>query len=116
MARLSFLTVSCAEAAILIAIFDMRIIATLTYRSFTMEKAIQLKVRKDLDPHQQLTVIKLKGSLISKGYTQIIHILDQDEEYHLNTFETDLEKRGEARQYITAFIDQENLADAITLK
>lgn len=111
-----FLTVPGAAAAVLIAIFDRRITTTLTYRSFTMEKAIQLKVRKDLDPHQQLTVIKLKGSLISKGYTEIIHILDQDEEYHLNTFETDLEKRGEARQYITAFIDQENLADAITLK
>jgi hypothetical protein len=45
-----------------------------------MEKTIQLKVRKDLDPYQQHTVLKLKGSLISKGYTQIIHILDQDEE------------------------------------
>lgn len=81
-----------------------------------MEKAIQLKVRKDLDPRQQLTVIKLKGSLISKGYTEIIHILDQDEEYHINTFETDSEKRNEVQQYIAAFIDQENLLDTISLQ
>jgi hypothetical protein len=81
-----------------------------------MEKAIQLKVRKDLDARQQLTFIKLKGSLISKGYTEIIHILDQDDEYHINTFETDSDKRNEVQQYIAAFIDQENLVDTITLK
>ncbi|SHH71797.1 hypothetical protein [Flavobacterium johnsoniae] len=81
-----------------------------------MEKAIQLKVRKDLDARQQLTVIKLKGNLISKGYTEIIHILDQDYEYHINTFETDSDKRNEVQQYIAAFIDQENLVDTITLK
>ncbi|KAF2339556.1 MULTISPECIES: hypothetical protein [Flavobacterium] len=81
-----------------------------------MEKAIQLKVRKDLDAHQQHTILKLKGSLISKGYTEIIHILDQDEEFHINSFETDKEKRNEVQQYIAAFIDQENLMDTISMK
>ncbi|GAA4134993.1 hypothetical protein [Flavobacterium chungbukense] len=81
-----------------------------------MEKAIQLQVRKDLDPRQQLKVIKLKGNLISRGYTEIIHILDQDEDFHINTFETAVEKRNEVQQYITAFINQENLLDAITIK
>lgn len=81
-----------------------------------MEKAIQLKVRKDLDAHQQHTILKLKGSLISKGYTEIIHILDQDQEFHINTFETAVEKRNEVRQYIDTFIKQENLLDTITFK
>ncbi|WET02414.1 hypothetical protein [Flavobacterium sp. YJ01] len=81
-----------------------------------MEKAIQLQVRKDLNPQEQLTVIKLKGSLISKGYTEIIHILDQDEDFHINTFETAADKRNEVQQYITAFISQENLLDTITIK
>ncbi|URC11667.1 MULTISPECIES: hypothetical protein [unclassified Flavobacterium] len=81
-----------------------------------MEKVIQLKVRKDLDAQLQHTIIKLKGRLISKGYTEIIHILDQDEDFHINTFETELEKRNEVRQYIAAFIEQENLAEAITIK
>ncbi len=81
-----------------------------------MEKAIQLKVRKDLDARQQHTIIKLKGSLISKGYTEILHIVDQDEEFHINTFETSSEKRNEVQEYIAAFINQENLADTITLK
>lgn len=81
-----------------------------------MEKAIQLKVKKDLDPRQQLTVIKLKGSLISKGYTEIIHILDHDDEFHINTFETGAEKRNEVQQYIAAFINAENLQDTVSLK
>ncbi|QSW88879.1 MULTISPECIES: hypothetical protein [Flavobacterium] len=81
-----------------------------------MEKAIQLKVRKDLNPRQQLTVIKLKGSLISKGYTEIIHILDQDEEFHINTFETAPEHRNEVQQYIAAFINAENLSDTISIQ
>ncbi|GAA3754816.1 hypothetical protein [Flavobacterium ginsengiterrae] len=81
-----------------------------------MEKAIQFKVRKDLDPRQQLTVIKLKGSLIAKGYTEIIHISDQDDEFHINSFETDAEKRNDVQQYIAAFISSENLSDTVTIR
>jgi hypothetical protein len=81
-----------------------------------MEKAIQLQVRKDLDAREQHTVLKLKGNLISKGYTEIIHILDQDEDYHINTFETDSEKRNEVQKYIAAFIDQENLQQTVSIR
>ncbi|UPZ18012.1 hypothetical protein [Flavobacterium humidisoli] len=81
-----------------------------------MQKAIQLKVRKDLDPRQHLTVIKLKGSLISKRFTEIIHISDHDEEFHINTFETDPESRNDVQQYIAAFINSENLSDTVTIK
>lgn len=73
-------------------------------------------MRKDLDAQMQHTILKLKGSLISKGYTEIIHILDQDDDFHINTFETELEKCNEVRQYIAAFIEQENLLDTITIK
>lgn len=81
-----------------------------------MQKEIRLQVKKDLDPHQQLTVIRLKGSLISKGYTEIIHILDQDEYFHVNTFETSPELRNEVQQYIATFIDSENLLETVSLK
>jgi hypothetical protein len=80
-----------------------------------MEKAIQLKVKKDLDAREQFTVIKLKGSLISKGYTEIIHIMDQDDEFHINTFETTAEKRNEVCQYIVTFINSENLSNTISI-
>jgi hypothetical protein len=80
-----------------------------------MEKAIKLKVRKDLDSQQQLHIIKLKGSLISKGYTEIIHILDQDDEFHINSFDTPVETKNEVQEFINAFIIKENLSDTITL-
>ena len=80
-----------------------------------MDKAIKLKVRKELNGQQQLNIIKLKGSLISKGYTEIIHILDQDDEFHINSFETPIETTNEVQEYIKAFITRENLMDTITL-
>lgn len=79
-----------------------------------MEKAIKLKVRKELDSHQQLNIIKLKGSLISKGYTEIIHIMDQDEEYHINYFDTPVESKNEVLAFINDFIVKENLTDSIS--
>ncbi|WP_264529232.1 hypothetical protein [Flavobacterium sp. N502540] len=78
-----------------------------------MEKAIRLKVKKDLGPREQANIIKLKGSLISRGYTEIIHISDQDEEYHINTFETSGERLNEVHQFISAFISRENLSDTL---
>lgn len=80
-----------------------------------MEKAIKLKVRKELDSQQQLNIIKLKGSLISKGYTEIIHILDQDDEFHINSFATPSETTNEVQEFIKAFIYKENLADTISI-
>lgn len=78
-----------------------------------MEKAIKLKVRKELDSRQQQHIIKLKDSLISKGYTEIIHILDQDEEFHLNYFDTPAKSKNEVLEFISAFIARENLTDSI---
>lgn len=80
-----------------------------------MKKTIQLKVRKDLTPREQLHIIKLKGSLISKGYTEIIHIEDHDDEFHLNRFESTEKSVKEVQQYIDTFVNKENLADAISM-
>lgn len=52
--------------------------ASILFKLIAMEKGMKLKVRKELNGRQQSNIIKLKGSLISKGYTEIIHILDQD--------------------------------------
>lgn len=79
-----------------------------------MEKAIKLKVRKELDSLQQQNVIKLKGNLISKGYKEIIHILDQDEEFHLNYFDTPAASKNEVLDFINDFIARENLSDSVS--
>lgn len=80
-----------------------------------MEKDLKLQVRKDLSNHQQQNVIKLKGSLISRGYTQIIHIADQDEDFHINFFETAKNSKTEVQEFINAFIKKENLEDTVKL-
>ncbi|MDA6072612.1 hypothetical protein NJT12_23605 [Flavobacterium sp. AC] len=46
-----------------------------------MEKTIKLRVKKDIDNRRELKVLKLKGILISKGFTQIIHIADENEHF-----------------------------------
>lgn len=80
-----------------------------------MEKGMKLKVRKELDGKQQSNIIKLKGSLIAKGYTEIIHILDQDEEFHINTFDIETGTDSEVREFITAFIAREQLEDSVSI-
>lgn len=80
-----------------------------------MEKAIKMQIRKDLNGQQQLNVIRLKGSLISNGYTEIIHINDYDDEFHMNSFETSVENRGKVQDFINAFISKAQLTDTVTI-
>lgn len=81
-----------------------------------MEKAIKLKIRKELNSQQQFNIIKLKGRLISNGYTQIIHIDDYDDDFHINSFETPAESRNEVQDFITAFINKAELIDTVIIK
>lgn len=39
-----------------------------------MDKTIKLRVKKQIDTSNELKILKLKGTLITKGYTEIIHI------------------------------------------
>ncbi|MDQ6531946.1 hypothetical protein [Flavobacterium sp. LHD-85] len=80
-----------------------------------MQTGVKLQVRKELNGKQQLSIIKLKGSLISRGYTEIIHINDQDEDFHINSFETAVENRNEVHNFIKTFINQAELTDLVIL-
>lgn len=80
-----------------------------------MERAIKLQVRKELDGKQQVNVIKLKGSLITKGYTEIIHIIDKDDEFYINSFATKTEASNEVKEFILDFINKENLSNTISV-
>jgi hypothetical protein len=80
-----------------------------------MEKTIRLRVRKETAPSQHNSIIRLKGSLVSMGYTQIIHIEDQDDQFYINTFGIPEEKTREVLDYITSFIAGEQLLETITI-
>lgn len=80
-----------------------------------MDKTIKLRIKKETDHSNALKVMKLKGSLISKGYTEIIHIADENTEYYLNSFSTSPENKKEVQSFILDYITNHDLADTITL-
>ncbi|OUL63467.1 hypothetical protein [Flavobacterium sp. AJR] len=80
-----------------------------------MNKTIKLRVKKEIDRESELKVLKLKGTLISKGYTEIIHIEDENEDFYLNTFSTSTELKKEVENYILDYISSHNVNDIITL-
>jgi hypothetical protein len=80
-----------------------------------MDKTIKLRVKKEIDNRSELKVLKLKGTLISKGYTEIIHIADENEDFYLNSFSTSPENKKEAEYFVLDYITNHNLLDTITL-
>lgn len=80
-----------------------------------MDKTIKLRVKKEIDNRNELKVLKLKGSLISNGFTQIIHITDENDDFYLNSFSTSPDNKKEAEDFILHYISNNNLADTIAL-
>lgn len=80
-----------------------------------MDKTIKLRVKKEIDTNNELKVLKLKGSLITKGYTEIIHIADENEDFYLNSFSTSSTIKKDVENFVLDYISNNNLADTITL-
>ena len=80
-----------------------------------MDKTIKLRVKKEIDNSSELKVLKLKGTLISKGYTEIIHIADENTEYYLNSFSTSPENKKEVEDFVLDYITNHDLAATISL-
>ena len=80
-----------------------------------MDKTIKLRVKKEIDNRNELKVLKLKGSLIAKGFTEIIHIADENEEFYLNSFSTSPDHKKEAENFVLEYISTNDLTNIITL-
>ncbi|WP_427872348.1 hypothetical protein [Flavobacterium sp. MMS24-S5] len=80
-----------------------------------MNKTVHLRVKKEIDRMSEVKVLKLKGSLIAKGYTEIIHIKDENEDFYLNTFSTDPDRKKEAENYVLEFISSNKLNESVSL-
>jgi hypothetical protein len=80
-----------------------------------MDKITKLRVKKEIDRVNELKVLKLKGTLITKGFTEIIHIEDENEDFYLNTFSTTPEQKKDAENYVLEYISTNNLNDTISL-
>lgn len=80
-----------------------------------MNKTIKLRVRKEINRESEFKVLKLKGTLITKGYTEIIHIEDENEDFYVNTFSNSTDLTKEAENYILDYISINNVEDTIYL-
>lgn len=80
-----------------------------------MDKTIKLRVKKEIDNNGELKVLKLKGTLISKGFTEIIHIADENEDFYLNSFSTSPDHKKEAEDFVLDYISSHDLEGTITL-
>ncbi|KUJ59498.1 hypothetical protein AR687_22785 [Flavobacteriaceae bacterium CRH] len=80
-----------------------------------MNKTIKLRVKKEIDRSSEFKVLKLKGSLITRGFTEIIHIEDENEDFYLNSFSIPPEHKKEADDFILDYISVNNLSGTITL-
>jgi hypothetical protein len=80
-----------------------------------MDKTIKLRVKKEIGNSNELKVLKLKGALITKGYTEIIHIADENEDFYLNSFSTSSVIKKDVENFVLDYISNNNLADTITL-
>jgi hypothetical protein len=74
-----------------------------------MDKTIKLRVKKEIDNSRALQILKLKG------YTEIIHIADENTEYYLNSFSTSPEIKKEVEYFVLDYITNNNFFDTITL-
>ena len=80
-----------------------------------MNKTINLRVKKEIDNNNELKVLKFKGTLITKGYTEIIHIADENENYYLNSFSILPEDKKQIEEFVLDYISDNNLMDTVTL-
>ncbi|SHL79380.1 hypothetical protein [Flavobacterium xinjiangense] len=80
-----------------------------------MNKTIKLRIKREIDRDIELKILKLKGSLITKGFTEIIHIADENTEYYLNSFSTSPENKKEVEHFVLDYITNHDLSDTITL-
>ena len=80
-----------------------------------METIIRLKINKELDPITDKKILKLKGNLITLGFTDIIHINDEGLEHHINFFTIDTQKSNMVKDYLMTYIEEAFLSEKIEI-
>ena len=80
-----------------------------------MQKTIKLRVKKEIDLTHEFKIMKFKGTLITQGFTEIIHIADENENFYLNSFSIAPDSKKQVEDFVTEYISDHNLADTIAL-
>ena len=80
-----------------------------------METTIRLRVKKELSSAEQKGILQLKGAIISRGFTDIIHISDEGEEFHINSFSVHHEQKTALHEYLETWLSDKSLGQAVVL-
>lgn len=80
-----------------------------------MTTTIRFRVQKDIDAVTARKILKLKGSLIAKSFTDIIHFEDDGEDFYIHYFTTVSEKKQDAITHISLILTEEALADIVSI-
>ncbi|MCO6148935.1 hypothetical protein [Flavobacterium sp. NRK1] len=78
-----------------------------------MNTTIRLRIRKELDPATEKKIIRLKGGLIARNFTDIIYFDDDGEDFYIHYFTTETSRKSEVSEYITACIANAMLSDVV---
>ena len=80
-----------------------------------MPVTIRLRVPKDMDNITEKKVLKLRGGLIARGFTDIIYFEEEGPEHYIHYFTTETALVNKSRDYIADCIVRESLSDTIEL-
>lgn len=80
-----------------------------------MNKTIKLRVKREIGNKNELMILKLKGKLISNGFTEIIHIADENENSYLNSFSISSDTEKQVEKFVLDYISEYNISGMITL-
>lgn len=80
-----------------------------------MNTIIRIKIKKEVDAPVARKILKLKGNLIARSFTDLIHYDDADENNYIHYFTTEGGKRQEATDYILSYIAAEGLDDLVII-
>lgn len=76
-----------------------------------MISTIRLRIKKDVDSATEKKILKLKGSLIAQAFTDIIHFDDDGEEFYINYFKIETEKKNRVIFFINSYLNENNMEE-----
>lgn len=80
-----------------------------------MNTTIRLRIRKELDPATEKKIIRLKGGLIARNFTDIIHFDEESEDYYIHYFTVETSRKTEVTDYITLYLNENTLGEEVIL-
>lgn len=78
-----------------------------------MNTTVRLKIKKEVDTLTARKILKLKGSLISMSFTDLIHYDDADENNYIHYFSVSSSQKEAVIAAIDAIIASEGLEEVI---